>query len=122
MNALLIAASLLAPTAEPPSKETPKAVAATRTEFKDQLEAYKKATPRIPMPPADPNNPQARVNNGWFRSYYLADLSDNSNRAASGNAGTRTPGGRDPDPAMTLDNTFKVKLFWIASRANNCLY
>jgi alkylhydroperoxidase family enzyme len=23
---------------------------------------------------------------------------------------------------MTLDNTFKVKLFWIASRANNCYY
>ena len=23
---------------------------------------------------------------------------------------------------MTLDNTFKVKLFWITSRANNCYY
>src|SRR5205085_7328618 len=55
-------------------------------------------------------NPLARVNNGAFRAYYLpADLRD-------------TGAGRDPDPAMTLDNTFKVKLFWIASRSNNCYY
>jgi alkylhydroperoxidase family enzyme len=48
------------------------------------------------------------VNNGAFRAYYLpAELRD------SGFA-------REPDPAMTLDNTFKVKLFWITSRANNC--
>jgi alkylhydroperoxidase family enzyme len=62
------------------------------------------------MPPADPDNPLARVNNGAFRAYYLPrDLRD------SGFS-------REPDPAMTLDNTFKVKLFWIASRANNCYY
>ncbi len=50
------------------------------------------------------------MNNGRFRSYYLpTELRD---------AGFN----REPDPAMTLDNTFKVKLFWIASRTNNCFY
>ncbi len=29
---------------------------------------------------------------------------------------------RETDPAMTLDSTFKVKLFWVTSRANNCFY
>jgi hypothetical protein len=27
-----------------------------------------------------------------------------------------------PDPALTLDYAFKVRLFWIAARANNCQY
>jgi hypothetical protein len=51
------------------------------------------------------------VNNGRFRQYYLPEFS--SGRGSSG---------REPDPAMTLDNTFKVKLFWITSRTNNCYY
>lgn len=119
MTPLLLSALLVGPAADQPAKDAPKPVPATRPEVKDALEGYKRATPRLPMPPADPDNPQARVNNGWFRSYYLADLSDGQARGTAG-AGRGT--GRDPDPAMTLDNTFKVKLFWIASRANNCLY
>lgn len=105
------------PKAEPaaipgtPSAE-PKPVAATREEEKALLEAHKKARPRLPMPPppADPNDARNRVNNGRFRAHYLPDLRD---------GGT---GSRDPDPAMTLDNTFKVKLFWVTSRVNNCYY
>ena len=65
------------------------------------------------MPPAEEG---ARgVNNGRFRAYYLPDF-------RSGSGGGGGGGTREPDPAMTLDNTFKVKLFWIASRANNCYY
>ena len=57
------------------------------------------------------NGPGARgVNNGRFRQYYLPEF------------GSGGGSGRDPDPAMTLDNTFKVKLFWVTSRANNCYY
>ncbi|MBX9627455.1 MAG: carboxymuconolactone decarboxylase family protein [Gemmataceae bacterium] len=89
----------------------PKPVAATREEEKALLEAHKKARPRLPMPPpAGGDDPFSKVNNARFRAHYLpADL--------------QTSGfSREPDPAMTLDNTFKVKLFWVTSRANNCYY
>jgi alkylhydroperoxidase family enzyme len=108
VTALALALFLSAPA--DPAPETSKPVGVTRDAEKELLEKHKKAQPRLPMPPADPNNPLARVNNGAFRAYYLpADLRD------SGFA-------REPDPALTLDNTFKVKLFWITSRANNCYY
>jgi alkylhydroperoxidase family enzyme len=110
MTPLALSVFLLAPGADPqPPASAPKPVAATREEMKELLEAHKKARPRLPMPPADP---AARgVNNGRFRAYYLPDF-------GGGGGG----GGREPDPAMTLDNTFKVKLFWVTSRANNCYY
>jgi len=100
------------PAAPPP--ETSKPVGITRDEEKALLKNHKKANPRLPMPPADADNPLARVNNGAFRAYYLpADLRESAR--GGGNS-------READPAMTLDNTFKVKLFWITSRANNCYY
>ncbi len=107
MTPLLVPILLLAPADPPPSAE-PKPVPATREEEKAALEAYKKARPRLPMPPAGEGR---GVNNGRFRAYYLPEFS-------SGGGGF----GRDPDPAMTLDNTFKVKLFWLTSRTNNCYY
>jgi alkylhydroperoxidase family enzyme len=107
---LALALFLSAPAADPAPPETSKPVGVTRAEEKELLEKHKKAKPRLPMPPADPDNPLARVNNGAFRAYYLP-------------AGLRDSGGsREADPAMTLDNTFKVKLFWITSRGNNCYY
>jgi alkylhydroperoxidase family enzyme len=110
MTPIALAVFLSMPAADP-LPETSKPVGLTRDDEKDLLEKHKKAKPRLPMPVADPNNTQTGVNNGWFRSYYLpADLRE-------------TGGGfRESDPAMTLDNTFKVKLFWITSRANNCYY
>ena len=48
------------------------------------------------------------INNGRMRKLYLPP---------------EVLGGgflREPDPAMTLDNTFKTMFFWIVSRANNC--
>jgi alkylhydroperoxidase family enzyme len=108
MTPLVLALILVAADPQP---DTSKPVGMTRDEQKDLLEKHKKATPRLPMPPADPDNPLGRVNNGAFRAYYLPDFRD-----------TAGGGSREPDPAMTLDNTFKVKLFWITSRANNCYY
>ena len=108
-------AAPVVPTAQPAAPETSRPVGMTRDEEKALLEKYKKAKPRLPMPPADPDNPLGRVNNGAFRAYYLpAELRESR--------GTGPRGTRESDPAMTLDNTFKVKLFWIASRANNCFY
>ncbi|MDB5313346.1 MAG: Carboxymuconolactone decarboxylase family protein [Gemmataceae bacterium] len=109
--AAILTAAIADPAPLPPPATTPKLVPATREELKDALEAHKKARPRLPMPPAEAGDgPLARVNNGRFRAYYLP-------------AALRDSGfSREPDPAMTLDNTFKVKLFWITSRVNNCYY
>lgn len=92
--------SLAADPPKSPPAETSKPVGVTRDAEKDLLEQHKTAKPRLPLPPADARTPNS-VNNGAMRAYYLpADLRD---------------GGfsREPDPAMTLDGTFKVKLFWI---------
>ena len=67
-TSLLLAALLLGADPAPPNAE-PKPVPVTRSEIKEALEGHKKATPRLSMPPADPDNPQARVNNGLLRSY-----------------------------------------------------
>ncbi len=109
MNPFLVIALLAVD--PPPVSEKPKPVAVTRNQEKDFLENHKTARPRLPMPPAG-TGPLARVNNGRFRQYYLpADFQ-------FGGLGGRG----DTDTELTLDNTFKVKLFWITSRANNCYY
>ena len=114
MIPLVLSLFLVSPVDDPrPPADKPKPVAATREEMKALLEAHKTARPRLPFPPEDPNNPRAGVNNGRFRAYYLPDFREGGGGAA---------GAREPDPAMTLDNTFKVKLFWITSRTNNCYY
>src|SRR5262249_20014168 len=51
----------------------------------------------------------------------------NAPSGANGTGGadppTRPAGPRvEPDPNMTLDYAFKVMLFWIVSRSNNCVY
>jgi hypothetical protein len=118
----LIIAQQPSPTAVVPPRAAP-----TRDESKKALELHKKATPRLPMPP-EPGagaNPISRVNNGRFRTHYIQeDLRETFGAARPGT----TPGtpaanvARPNDPAFSLDNTFKVKLFWIASRANDCFY
>lgn len=93
----------------------PRPVPVTRPEFKEALEALKYAAPRLPLPPPTPDERgraggRPVVNNGRMRQLYLpAELH----------------GGdfvREPDPALTLDPTFKTLLFWIVSRVNNCHY
>lgn len=97
------------PAAKPAHAETNKPVGITRDAEKELLEMHKSAKPRLPLPPDNARQPNS-VNNGAMRAYYLpAELRD------SGFS-------REPDSQMTLDNTFKVKLFWIASRGNNCYY
>jgi alkylhydroperoxidase family enzyme len=124
-----LAAALLAftqsgpcPADEPRAPNTPAPVAATRPELKELLERSKQSRPRLPLPPPTEEEIAAAkarggrgpmtgmINNGRMRKLYLPP--------------EVTGGGflRDPDPAMTLNNTFKTMLFWIVSRANNCAY
>jgi AhpD family alkylhydroperoxidase len=104
MTPILLAALLGA------AADHPKPVPATRAEEKELLEQHKAARPRLPMPPPG-DGPFARVNNGRFRQYYLPKEFQFGGL-----------GGREKDPAETLDPTFKVMLFWVVSRANNCYY
>jgi hypothetical protein len=78
------------------------------------------------MPPSPQNSAGiiAKVNNGRFRTYYIPEELRESPPAA-GRAAPGSPAvtpARPTDPAFSLDNTFKVKLFWISSRANDCFY
>ncbi len=92
----------------------------TRPEMKQLLEDVKRRTPRIPLPDLSDeerhelgeraDNYEARL-----RYHYLA----NGRRDA---ASRSTGFGRSQDPLMTLEPGFKVELFWIVSRANNCQY
>ncbi len=116
----LILSTLLFVSGDTPPAAAPKLVPATRVEEKEAMEAHKTARPRLPAPPEAEGR---GVNNGRFRQYYLGHLGGGfggTGTGTGGAGGNRTGAGRDP--AMTLDNTFKVKLFWIASRANNCYY
>src|SRR5262249_15054071 len=129
LKTLFASAALLSPAlagsclaSDGPASDTPTPVAATRTELKEQLERSKQSHPRLPLPqPTEQDAADAKarggrgamsgiINNGRMRKLYLP---------------AEVLGGgflREPDPAMTLDNTFKTMFFWIVSRANNCTY
>jgi hypothetical protein len=109
------AAVALAALASACPAEEPKPAPATRSEMKQLLEDWKKAKPRLPLLPLTDEEKaelgdRKMVNNGLMRFKYLPK------ELRSGDFS------REPDPAMTLDNTFKTRIFWIVSRTNNCEY
>ncbi len=107
-------------------------VAETRPAMKAELEALKLRAPRLPLPP--PVDGERSVNNGRARAHYLPPAwlsgSGGGNRgerqgtgaAPGGNPPATQTGARPNEPGMTLDQTFKVRLFWIVSRTNDCEY
>lgn len=102
----------------------PKVIPVTRPEMKAALEALKSREPRLPLPQLSPEDIAAgrfSVNNGRMRSLYIpAEWSAprSRNRSSEPTAGAR----RGFDQSGSVDGTFKVWLFWIVSRANNCHY
>jgi len=108
---LLIAPDVRA--AEEPN-DVPKPVPMTRQQIKEALEALKRREPRLPLPEATADD--RGVNNGRMRALHLSKELQGSGDGRGGGFN------REPDTAMTLDNTFKVYLFWITSRMNNCHY
>jgi len=104
-----------APIAAPAITAAPKPVPGNRAEMLEALSALKGRAARLPPPPpeaaaAQTPGPLGVVNNALFRGHYLP-------------AELRTAGGsRQPDPALGIDDTFAVELFWIVSRVNNCHY
>lgn len=118
----------------PAADNAPRPTPVNRAEMKRLLEDMKQRTPRIPLPAlteeelkATEKEPNARGYESRLRNMYLpgAELRGYIN---FGGSPPRRPGGPpprftiEPDPTVTLDYGFKTKLFWIASRANNCQY
>lgn len=112
---LVLAAVLGDAVAHAADQAAAKPVPANRKEMLDALSALKTRSPRLPAPPpeaaaAQSPGPLGVVNNALFRSHYLPEELRTS-------AGTR-----QPDPALGIDDTLAVELFWIVSRVNNCHY
>ena len=112
---LLSAADLRAADSDNAPRPTP----LDRPTMKELLEDMKARKPRIPLPLlTDEDRAKLGERGGGYearlRALYAPTLGDG--RGAFG------VGGKENEPGMTLDYRFKVELFWIVSRANNCQY
>jgi alkylhydroperoxidase family enzyme len=140
-NMVLASAAIAA---EPTS--APRPIPLTRPEMKQYLEDMKQRTPRIPLPEMTAEEKErygdaSRAYESRLRAHYLPGGNDRF--SFNGGGGSRPGGtstnrpaevrpdaartgtgrsGRENEPGMTLDNRFKVSLFWIVSRTNNCQY
>src|SRR5688572_869583 len=129
------------------SISSPRPTPLTRPEMKQYLEDMKQRTPRVPLPEMTAEEKQrygedaSRGYESRLRSLYLpggnerfsfsggssgsrtgGTRPDGAKSDASRPAGTSRGFGRENEPGMTLDYRFKVSLFWIVSRTNNCQY
>ncbi len=122
------------------STNQPRLTPLNRVAMKQYIEQLKNRTPRIPLP--EPTEAEIAAANGdsrntgyegRLRNLYLGQNNTsgymvfggspnraNDNRASS--SGNPAKQQLPPDPTLTLDYAFKVRLFWIAARANNCQY
>lgn len=108
---------------EPPTSSN-RPIPSTRPAMKISIEEMKYRTPRIPLPTLTAEeeailgdrstNYEARL-----RYHYLDQPTGNTPLQQVRN---NTPSTRTPDPEATLSYAFKVQLFWIVSRTNNCQY
>ncbi|MFO0011806.1 MAG: hypothetical protein ACK553_03615 [Planctomycetota bacterium] len=112
--------------------DEPRATPITRSVMKQYLEDLKQRVPRIPLPEiseeekkAALEDPRAGTYEGRLRKLYLPESPTSSYLPFSGtSSNNRQAASRmgPPEPLLTLDYAFKVRLFWIAARANNCQY
>lgn len=114
------------------AEDQPRSTPTTRAAMKQYLEDLKNRVPRIPLPEMTEaekkralEDPRASGYEGRLRSNYLSD-GVNSYLTFGGSPARGFPGtNRATNPVeskLTLDYGFKVRLFWIAARVNNCQY
>jgi len=104
------------------SEDAPRPIPLTRTTMKELLEDMKARKPRIPLPPLTEEEKsklgeRGAGYEGRLRSLYMPPGDNRGGGAAFGFGGSK-----EADPNLSLDNKFKVQLFWIVSRTNNCQY
>lgn len=123
---LMIGASL---TLAQDIETTPRPTPLTRPLMKQLLEEVKHRPPRIPLPELTADDrralgEQADSYESRLRYHYLngIEVPRPINSLASSTAAGRSVRSRQQDPNFTLDNGFKIELFWIVSRVNNCHY
>ncbi len=109
--------------------DQPRPTPLTREVMKQYLEDLKQRTPRIPLPEmtedekkAALEDPRAGTYEGRLRKLYLPESPTSSYLPFSGASRQSASRMGPPEPLLTLDYAFKVRLFWIAARANNCQY
>lgn len=122
--------------ADGPKSSQPDPVPLTRDDMKKALDASKQSVPRLPLPPitdeekafikeqeeqaAKGEKPRrfGLANNGRMRAFYLPEYGfDRSRDVERARAGTNTQNNNS-----SLDQAFRVMMFWIVSRGNNCTY
>ncbi len=107
----------------------------TRPEMKRLIEDVKVRVPRIPLPELTDQDreklgDQVDSYEGRVRHHYLNGIEPSRSVVSPQTApslASATPSApavvsREQDPAYSLDNAFKIELFWIVSRVNNCQY
>lgn len=116
------------------STVAPRPTPVTRPAMKRLLEEMKSRPERIPLPEPSADERAAAGDDAQALSYEnrlrALHLPGTELRGYLGFGGTapQRPGAPpprvvvEPDPALSLDYGFKTRLFWIASRANNCQY
>ena len=133
---LLLAACLLTGSSIWADDESnaPRPVPLTRPAMKQLLEDVKFRTPRIPLPELTEvdreklgdqfDNYESRVRHHYLNGIELPRPTVPQTATIDPGKPSAAPAmaAREQDPSFTLDNVFKVELFWIVSRVNNCQY
>lgn len=114
--------------------DAPRPTPATRPAIKRAVEEMKGRRERIPLPAPGAEeialaagDPQVLSYEQRLRALFLPGVTPRGFLGFGGSppprpdAPPRQPA-EQPDPALTLDYAFKTRLFWIASRTNNCQY
>jgi AhpD family alkylhydroperoxidase len=124
--ATLFLGGLLSQTVLSEDKGAPRPTPLTRPLLKQWLESVKQREPRIPLPELTEEDKQALGEQAdsyeaRLKHHYLngIEVPRPVTPPQPNGASNRS---RESDPAFSLDNAFKVELFWIVSRVNNCQY
>jgi hypothetical protein len=112
-----VAALLLAPLYGDEPATRPLPLPLTRPDMKQLLEDLKTRKPRFELPPlTDAEKEKLGERGGGYEGRLRAlYMPGGGGRAGFGFS-------RESDPKATLSYEFKTRLFWIASRTNNCQY
>jgi alkylhydroperoxidase family enzyme len=111
----------------------PRPTPVRRDDMKKLLEDMKNRRERILLPPVTEeeklqSDPRATSYESRLSKFFLPSTSgargylNFSGSPARTNRPTDNRLVQEPDPTLTLDYGFKTRLFWIASRVNNCQY